>query len=70
MNKTLLNKRCLIKIVSKWGGGNVIEVKVIEYSPSGGWIKLQNQYGKKHWAIAGDVSIVEVLEDINQKPLI
>jgi len=60
----LLHKRILI--VEKSGGfksSQVIEeVKILEISPSGKWVKIQNQHGKKFWKSAVDIVPVEILE--------
>ena len=60
----LLHKRILI--VEKSGGFSssqvIEEVKILEISPSGKWVKIKNQHGKKLWKSAVDIVPVEILE--------
>ena len=42
----------------------ISEYRVIEVSPSGNWVKLQNLYGSKFWKPVTDVSYVEELHDL------
>lgn len=64
--KDVLHKRILI-VVSNSGYKSqttVEEVKVLELSPSGKWVKLQNSYGQKIWRMAADVNPIEILETV------
>ena len=67
----LVGLRCLLTV--KEGGygshGEVTEYKVLEVSPSGNWVKLQNLYGNKFWRPVTGVSFVEELIDFKpEKP--
>lgn len=46
----------------------VEEFKVLEISPSGKWVKVQNTYGNKFWKSAADITPVEILEEIEKAP--
>lgn len=63
----LVGKRALLKMSNGYGG-EVQEFKIIETSPSGNWVKLQNIYGNKFWKAIIDVSLVEVLRDLEVRP--
>ncbi|MCB0446399.1 MAG: hypothetical protein KDD03_02615 [Gelidibacter sp.] len=60
----LLGQRCLINEKGTYHTFNVLEVKIIEISPSGNWVKLLNMYGKKYWKTISDISVIEVLKDL------
>jgi hypothetical protein len=66
----LLHKRILI--VEKSVGYNqqqkIEEVKILEISPSGKWVKIQNMNGNKFWKMASDIVPVEILFSIEEKP--
>lgn len=64
----LVGKRALLKTSQRGYGSDVGEFKVIETSPSGNWVKLQNIYGNKFWKATTDVSLVEVLRDLEVRP--
>lgn len=65
--KALLNKRVLLKINGKgWSQNHVVEeFKVLELSPSGNWVKLQNLNGNKFWKPIQEVAFVEELQELN-----
>jgi len=64
----LIGKRILISDSTGFGRASVNEVKVIEVSPSGNWVKLMNMYGNKFWKPLKDISLVEVLKSIEKPP--
>jgi len=61
----LLGRRCLLKVETSHF---VEEYKVLEISPSGNWIKLQNLNGNKFWKSVATVKFVEELKDIYIRP--
>lgn len=63
---TLLHKRVLavIKTGNFLNYSNVEEYKVLEISPSGKWIKLQNINGRKFWKAIADVTYIESLKTL------
>jgi hypothetical protein len=69
MKKDLLFKRVLIAQSER--GYNtkttVEEIKILEFSPSGKWVKIQNMNGNKYWKMSVDIVPIEVLESI-EKP--
>jgi len=60
-----LGKRVLVLEKSGYSGSRVSveEFKILEVSPSGKWIKVQNIHGSKFWKSIVDVQPVEILED-------
>lgn len=63
----LLHKRIL---VAEKGRGysspqTVEELKILEISPSGNWVKIQNMNGQKFWKSASDITPIEVLAHLN-----
>ena len=62
----LVGKRMLLKVKGRgYGDSPIEEFKVIELSPSGNWIKLQNIYGNKFWRAVAEVAVVEELKPLN-----
>lgn len=59
----LLGKRVLVRLKHAYGftAGQAEEMKVLEVSPSGNFVKLQNGNGMKFWRPIVEVSLVEVL---------
>lgn len=71
--KELIGQRLLIKGISGRFGSNstVDEVKILELSPSGNWVKIMNGYGNKFWKSVTDIAVIEVLKDLRDgKPMI
>lgn len=69
----LIGQRLLVKGLSGRYGSNqtVDEIKIIELSPSGNWVKIMNGYGSKFWKAVSDIAVIEVLKDLRDgKPLI
>lgn len=66
----LLHKRILI--VEKSGGftqnQKIEEIEILEISPSGKWVKIQNMNGNKFWKMSSDIVPVEILFQIEEKP--
>jgi hypothetical protein len=64
--KDRIGQRILVKM-NRRGLYNqsIQEVKILEVSPSGTWVKLMNMDGHKFWKAVTDVSLVEVLKDLN-----
>jgi hypothetical protein len=61
----LIGKRMLLTIGSGYGAKAVEEYKVLEVSPSGNWVKLQNLYGNKFWKARAEIGLVEELKPLN-----
>lgn len=68
--KELLHKRILVseKTNSYNSASIVTELKILEVSPSGNWVKVQNMNGNKYWKHVSDVVPIEILESIESKP--
>lgn len=66
----IIGKRVLLKTTSPGYGARqeVTEFRVLEVSPSGNWVKLQNLHGNKFWRTVTDVALVEVLRDLRPEP--
>jgi hypothetical protein len=63
--KTFLNRRILIQSYKK-----PIEVKVLEVSPTGDYVKVENLNGHKAWLETKEIEVLEVLEElIGGKPI-
>ena len=64
----LLHKRLLIvnKGNSVYNRDAVVEVKILEISPSEKWIKIQDQDGRKYWKSFADMQFVELLGVVNK----
>jgi len=66
----LLHKRVLV--AEKGSGYNskqtVEEVKVLEVSPSGNFVKVQTMNGNKHWRHRSDITVIEILASLEAKP--
>lgn len=62
----LLGRRVLLKISGRsYGKQEVTEYKVLEVSPSGNWLKIQNIYGNKFWKPLQEVAFVEELQELD-----
>lgn len=62
----MVGKRCLLKVKNARFhlDVDVSEYRVLEASPSGNWVRLQNANGNKFWRVVSDVAFVEELLDI------
>lgn len=65
-SKELLHKRVLVVVKSDrlYETKTVEEIKIIEISPSGDWMKIQNMNGGKYWRLTSEITPVEILDDI------
>lgn len=67
--KDLLYKRILV--MEKTNGSiyraetKIIELKILEISPSEKWIKVQNEHGNKYWKNCSDIIPIEILGILN-----
>lgn len=66
-----IGKRCLLRLAKSYSGaGDVKEFTVLEVSDSGNWVKLKSDYGgQKFWKALADISLVEVLQQFEPRPL-
>ncbi len=63
--KTFLNRRILVESYKK-----PIEVKVLELSPTGDYVKVQYLTSHKEWLETKNIEVLEVLEEVIEgKPL-
>ena len=60
--KHLVGKRCLIKYGYRYQEP-LIEVVIVEVSPSENNVKVRNRGGCEHWEESGNIIVVEVLEE-------
>jgi hypothetical protein len=66
-----LHKRILVTIKKRMNYSEVQtveEIKILEVSPSGNWIKTQDMDGRKYWKHYADLVIVEVLQTLEKNP--
>ncbi len=68
--KDLLYKRVLVaKKKSYYNNEQTVEeLKILEISPSGKWVKVMNMNGHKHWQHRESITPVEVLADLEKHP--
>lgn len=59
-HEDVVGKRCLIKLTNAYIAP-VVEVKVLEVSPSGKRVKYQYLSGKRIWEETTEYEIIEVL---------
>ena len=62
--RDLIGKRCLVTTEQRYSNSGVREVKVLEVSPSGQWVKTQDHNGQKTWQATTSLSLVEILIDL------
>lgn len=66
----LIGKRILI--AEKTSGYNskqtIEEIKLLEVSPSGKWVKVQTLYGNKFWKANTEITPIEILADLEKRP--
>jgi hypothetical protein len=66
--RNYVGKRCLLK-VTKGYSSDVQEFKVLEVSPSGGWVKLLSNYsGQKFWKPLTEIAFIELLQEFEISP--
>lgn len=63
----LVGKRMLLTVgpTRGWSAKTVEEYKILEISPSGNWVKLQNIHGNKFWRARAEIAVVEELKPLN-----
>jgi hypothetical protein len=60
---TLVGKRILATLdATTFGRRCPEEYRVLEVSPSGNFVRLQNAHGNKFWRMAGEVAVLEELK--------
>lgn len=64
--KDCIGKRLLVKRANAWFTDHPSEVKVIEISPSGEYIKLLMPDGHKYWYDVGNYMIMEILPEVKE----
>ena len=67
----LLHKRVLVAEKDTYynqSSKTVKEIKILEISPSGNWVKIMNDVGKKYWLHYSDITPIEVLSILDPKP--
>lgn len=65
----ILHKRVLVTVKESYSNSKIEEYKILEISPSGKWVKCQNMHGSKFWKMYSDIQIVEILANLEAKPL-
>ena len=63
MSEIEIGSRVLLTVPNGGYGSSKIvgEYKILEFSPSGTWVKLMNADGRRYWRQRVEVSVVEVL---------
>ncbi|MDD4527751.1 MAG: hypothetical protein PHF25_06950 [Candidatus Margulisbacteria bacterium] len=46
----------------------VKELKVLELAPTGNWVKVMNDDGRKYWLHYSDINVIEVLSGLEPNP--
>ncbi len=66
----LVGKRILVAENSRGYGqpASVKELKILELSPSGSWVKVMDHNGTKYWLSKPTLTPVEVLETLEKRP--
>jgi hypothetical protein len=65
----LKGTRCLLKVsTGRYGSQDVTEYRVLEISPSGNWVKIQNINGAKFWKPVPELALVEKLTELRAEP--
>jgi len=60
----LVGKRMLLRL-GGYGSPPADEFRILEVSPSGNWVKLQNLHGNKFWRARAEVAVVEELKPLH-----
>lgn len=66
--KDKLYKRILVATKTYTSLQEVEEFKVLEFSPSGRWVKVMNSNGIKKWRLSENITVIEELEPQENKP--
>lgn len=63
----LLHKRILVSEKERGYSSKqtLEEIKILEISPSGNWVKIQNMNGNKYWKHSSDIVPIEVLSSLD-----
>jgi hypothetical protein len=67
----LVGKRALVKLnTATWSGagGTLEEVRVLEVSPSGNFVRLMTAFGRKVWRPCLEVAVLEELKTLEPSP--
>ena len=66
----LLHKRILVVEKERGYSSNqtIVELKILELSPTGNFIKIQNMNGNKYWKHSSDIVPIEILSSLETKP--
>jgi hypothetical protein len=68
MVQELIGKRVLATDPKVYGTTSVVELKIVEVSPSGNWVKVMNAHGNQFWRATAQLVVVEVLTVPESKP--
>lgn len=60
-----VGKRMLLTVGTGYGAKPVDEYTILEVSPTGNWVKLQNLNGNKFWKATASIAVVEELKPLN-----
>jgi len=60
----LVGRRVLISGERRFSNETVTEMKILEVSPSGQWVKMMSMVGTRFWRPTTNVSLIEVLLDL------
>ena len=64
-----IGRRLLVKYDKRgFGATDVIEIKILEVSPSGNWVRVMNEHGRKHWKPVIEVAVIEELKPLEPCP--
>lgn len=67
--RELLHKRILIAVKTGYSGSSTVaEYKIVEVSPSGNFVKVQDMDGRKYWKHSADIVPIEVLQYVYKSP--
>lgn len=47
---------------------DVKELKILELAPTGNWVKVRNDDGRRYWLHYLDINIIEVLSGLEPNP--
>lgn len=62
-----IGKRVLVKMKRGYQE-EILEVFVLEASPSQNYVRIQTEHGNKHWKAIGDVLVIEKLKPFEKNP--
>ncbi len=67
--RTLVGHRILAATQKSYNGTSVNELRVLELSPSGEWLKTMDLYGRRTWTQTATMACVEVLLPAEPRPV-